>query len=104
MDPFKSMPPESFGQGRIVAASLEDTDGGQENTELKELAVKQVIQKEEAFKAHARRTYREYKNCDYSILDVSSLELKHGAKAYYKKMRQFYPIHTHRTIKKRTLF
>ena len=80
-----------------MCASLEETDRGVEDKELKELAVKPVIKRKEAFNAHAKRTYHQYRNCEYNLLDVSCLNLERGIKSYYREMQERADAHTHVT-------
>lgn len=103
-DPFKGVQVEEYNQSRIVCASLEDKDHGVEDKELQSEAVREVVKRKEAFNSHAKRVYREFKNCDYNLLDVSCLEREKGIKDYYKQLTLTAQEHTHKTGELRTPF
>lgn len=73
-DPFKGVQVAEYSQSRIVCASLELTDRGAEDRKLKEEAVKPVVKRKEAFDLHAKRVYHSFKNCEYTLLDLSCLD------------------------------
>ena len=88
---------QEYSQSRIVCASLEEEDRGREDKELKTLAVKPVVKRKEAFNRHARRVYKQYRDCEYSLLDVSCLDKDRGRKEFYKEMKKRAAEYTHST-------
>ena len=79
-DPFKGLGATEFSKSRVICASLEENDHGTEDEKLKSEAVRPVLRRKEAFNAFARRTYAQYSECEYNLLDVSSFETRKGMK------------------------
>ena len=87
-DPFRALTVAESSRSRVICASLEDNDHGQENSQLKEEAIKPELKRKEAMASCGRRTYAKYRNCDYRLLDISSFETRRGAKRYYQELTE----------------
>ena len=103
-DPFKGLTVNDFSKSRVVCASLEEEDHGNEDNQLKAEAVRPVLRRKEAFNSFARRTYSQFKDCEYNLLDLSSFETRKGMKQYYRDLTDNAWKHTHKTGELREKF
>lgn len=104
-DPFKAVPIQDHCKQRVVCAYLTqelgedgyDHEEWAEANSLKKEAVDSCFKRKDAYAKHCKRTFRQFKNSDYGVVDCSSLQHNStGVRQYYKealtRSKEFYHV------------